>query len=201
MAVERGATIVAEVLGSASTADAHHITAPCAGEDRVRCGPWSSPWTTPASPRPTWPVDQRARHVHTAQRRGRSRGRGSKVFGSARAAHDLHQGRDRAPAGRRRRHRGGSGRAVHAAPAHPAHPRVSPRPIPRCPRSTWSPANPRHGPQAPRCPTASGSAATTARLFLARVRIRKRMLMRAAQAPSVLAGKAGPGLLNLSPSA
>ncbi|HBL08540.1 MAG TPA: beta-ketoacyl synthase, partial [Acidimicrobiaceae bacterium] len=31
MALERGATILAEVLGGASTADAHHITAPSPG--------------------------------------------------------------------------------------------------------------------------------------------------------------------------
>ncbi len=38
MALERGATIVAEVLGSASTADAHHITAPSpGGSGAARC--------------------------------------------------------------------------------------------------------------------------------------------------------------------
>jgi 3-oxoacyl-[acyl-carrier-protein] synthase II len=37
-AVERGATILGEVLGSASTADAHHITAPApGGSGAVRC--------------------------------------------------------------------------------------------------------------------------------------------------------------------
>ena len=38
MAVERGATILGEVLGSASTADAHHITAPApGGSGAVQC--------------------------------------------------------------------------------------------------------------------------------------------------------------------
>jgi len=38
MAIARGATILAEVLGSASTADAHHITAPApGGSGAIRC--------------------------------------------------------------------------------------------------------------------------------------------------------------------
>ena len=43
----RGATVLGEVLGGASTADAHHITAPAPGEERARCGAWSWPWPTP----------------------------------------------------------------------------------------------------------------------------------------------------------
>ena len=68
-AVARGATIYAEVAGAASTADAHHITAPAPdGAGAVACmelalgdagiGPPTSGTSTPTGPRPpstTWP--------------------------------------------------------------------------------------------------------------------------------------------------
>jgi hypothetical protein len=67
----RGATILAEILGGASTADAHHITAP----RRAASAPspawsWRSP--TPASTPATSP-HQRPRHLDPAQRRRRGR--------------------------------------------------------------------------------------------------------------------------------
>ena len=99
-----GRTILAEVLGSASTADAHHITAPSpGGEGAIRCirAALDDAGLEPDRHH----TDQRARHVDPVERPRRGRGRGRGVR-RARAGHHVDQGRDRPLARRGRRDRG-----------------------------------------------------------------------------------------------
>jgi 3-oxoacyl-[acyl-carrier-protein] synthase II len=157
-AVARGANIVGEVLGAASNADAHHITAPApGGTGAIKCMQLAlhDAGLTPADIKP----DQRARHQHAAQRRRRGRGRHRGVRCRRRAGH-LHQGRHR-PRTRRRRRAGGSGRAaVDGARAHPAHRGTTQLDegfeidLVMGAARPWTPGPP--------CRTASASAATTA---------------------------------------
>ena len=161
-AVARGATILGEVLGAASTADAHHITAPSpGGAGAVHCMELALADAGLAAGRHR--PHQRPRHVDAAQRRRRGRGRSPRcsarpgppvtstkgVTGHALGAAGAHRGGRRACC-----------RSQHAA--HPAHRRATTTADPELPAD-----RPRHGEPRPwtrvrRCRTASASAATTA---------------------------------------
>ena len=83
-AVERGATILGEVLGAGSTADAYHITAPSpGGSGAVACIELAL--ADAGLSAGGHPPDQRPRHVDAAERRGRGRG-GGQGLRHARAA-------------------------------------------------------------------------------------------------------------------
>ena len=114
----RGATILAEVLGSASNADAHHITAPSpGGAGAITCMRLAleDAGIDASDDRP----DQRARHVDTAERRRRGRGDRGAVR-HARSAGHVHQGRHRSRPRCGGRARGSRPRAVDAARTDPA---------------------------------------------------------------------------------
>ena len=74
-AVARGATILGEVLGAASNADAHHITAPVARRRRARSRACELALADAGLRAGDIAPDQRPRHVDAAQRRRRGRGR------------------------------------------------------------------------------------------------------------------------------
>ena len=75
VAVARGATILAEVLGGASTADAHHITAPSpGGRGALSC--MEIALVDRRTDGRRCRAGQRARHVHAAQRCRGGRGDG-----------------------------------------------------------------------------------------------------------------------------
>ena len=110
----RGATILGEVLGAASNADAHHITAPSpggVGRDRLHAAGARRrrararrhrPRSTPTARRPRSTTPPRPTAI-------------TEVFGAARPADHVDQGRHRPRARRRRRARGGRRAAVDAS--------------------------------------------------------------------------------------
>ena len=117
-AIARGAHLYAELAGAASTADAHHITAPSPdGSGAARC------MELALADALLSPAD--VTHVNT---HGTSTPPGDaaeaeaiyKVFGSPGPAGHFGERGDRPHAGRRRRHRGGGGCPHHAAPPDPA---------------------------------------------------------------------------------
>ena len=138
-AVARGATIYAELAGSASTADAHHITAPLPdGAGAVACMELALADAGITTGRRR--AHQRPRDVHPAQRPGRVPGHQQGVRRAGPAGH-LHQGRDRTRAGRRRGHRG-RGVGPHHPPRGSSPRRPATRsPIPRSP-CAWSHGEP-----------------------------------------------------------
>ena len=125
-AVARGATIYAELAGAASTADAHHITAPAPdGAGAVACMELALADAGIAAVRRR--AHQRPRHLDAAQRPGRGT-RHHQGVRRARAAGHLDQGRHRATGWRR--------------PARS-------RPWPACSRSTTAPSRPRPATRSP----------------------------------------------------
>jgi len=114
MAVARGATIYGEILGAASTADAHHITAPApGGTGAINCMSLAldDAHLAPSDIRQINAPPQLRRRGRSSERRVRP----------SQPANDQHQGRHRSSVGRRRRTRGGRRVALDAAPPHPAH--------------------------------------------------------------------------------
>ena len=121
-AVARGATIYAELAGTASTADAHHITAPSPdGSGAVACMELALADADIAPVRRR--AHQRPRHLDAPERPGRSAGHHQGVR-RAWAARDVDQGGDRPRARRGRRDRGGGWRADDPSRHHPADRRV-----------------------------------------------------------------------------
>ena len=117
-AVARGATIYAEVAGAASTADAHHITAPSPdGSGAVAC--MELALADAGDPALRRRAHQRARHLDPVERPGRGT-RHRQGVRRSRAAGHLDQGCDGTRAGGRRRHRGRGGRADDPPCDHPA---------------------------------------------------------------------------------
>ena len=114
-AVARGATIYAELAGAASTADAHHITAPAPdGSGAVACMELA---LVDAGIGPS-DVGHINAHGTSTPLNDLAEARAiAKVFGDARAARHLHQGGDRSWLGRGRRHRGRR-RGAHDRPRH-----------------------------------------------------------------------------------
>ena len=103
----RGANILGEILGSASNADAHHITAPSpGGVGAIACMRLALADSGIEAERRQ--AGQRARHVDATQRRGRGR-RGHRGVRRPQRAGRVDQGRHR-PCARRRRCTRGRGR-------------------------------------------------------------------------------------------
>ena len=116
-AVARGAHIYGELAGSASTADAHHITAPIPG------GSGAAACMTLAMEDAGVTPDQighiNAHGTSTPLNDKAESDAINKVFGGVRPAGDLHQGHHRPRARRLRGHRGGGRGPQHRAPADP----------------------------------------------------------------------------------
>ena len=155
----RGAHIYGEIMGGASTADAHHITAPSpGGAGAIACIELGARRSRHRAGR--HPPDQRPRHLDPAERRGRGRGDREGVRHAWSPGH-LDEGRHRPRARRGGRARGGRGAALDGAQADPADRRVRevrPRHAHRrrARRAAAVGARRRH------CRTRSASAATTA---------------------------------------
>ena len=158
-AVARGAHIYGELAGSASTADAHHITAPIpGGSGAAACMTLAmeDAGVAPDRDRP----HQRPRHLHPAQRPGRVRRHHQGVRRHL-APGDLDQGdhraRARAPAGPSRRWPWSRASSTGSSPRPPG----TSSPTPTSTSTSW-PGRPGRGSRARSCPTPSGSGATTA---------------------------------------
>ncbi len=158
-AVARGAHIYGELAGSASTADAHHITAPIPGGSGAAACMTLAMEDAAVDAGPDRP-HQRPRHLDPPQRPGRV-GRHHQGVRGLGPAGDLHQGHHRARTGCLRRHRGGGRAPQHGTPASSPPPPATSSPIPTS-TSTSSPERPARGTRPRSCPTRSGSAATTA---------------------------------------
>ena len=156
----RGATVLGEIMGGASTADAHHITAPApGGAGAVRCMELA---VADAGLQPDDIVHINAHGTSTPLNDAAEAEAIVKSVRHAGAAGHLHQGGHRTRPGRRRGHRG-RGRAVgHGnGPSFPPPTGTSP-PIPTWPPSASWPVRRLRGHRARPCPTPSASGATTA---------------------------------------
>ena len=134
-AVARGARIYGELAGSASTADAHHITAPIPGGSGAAACMTLAMEDAGGHARPDRP-HQRPRHLHPAQRPGRGR-RHRQGVRRLLPAGDLDQGDHRARARGRRGHRGGGRGPEHRAPARSPRPPATSSPTPTSTSTSW----------------------------------------------------------------
>ena len=145
-AVARGARIYGELCGSASTADAHHITAPIPG------GSGAAACMTLAMEDAGVTADadrahQRARDLHPLERSRRGR-RDHQGLREPRATGDLDQGHHRPRARGERCHRGRRGGAQHPSIGSSRRPPGTSSPTRRSPSTSW-PAPPGPGSPAP----------------------------------------------------
>ena len=149
-----GATILAEILGGASTADAHHITAPSpGGRGALSCMEiaLASAGLTAGDI-----VHVNAHGTSTPLNDAAEAEAMAKLFGTPGPAGHVDQGRHRPQPRRRRCHRGRRRRRVDAPQAHPADRGAPPRSTPSSPPSTSSWARPGRGSPARRCSNSFG---------------------------------------------
>ena len=157
----RGAEILGEIMGSASNADAYHITAPApGGGGAVACMELA---LADAGIRAEDIRHVNAHGTSTPLNDAAEAEALAKIFGLPGPVVTSTKGVTGHALGRGGRHRGGGGPAGHPARPHPADGRPRATSTRSSPRSTSSSARPGRGSRARRCRTPSASAATTAR--------------------------------------
>ena len=159
-AVARGARIYGELAGAASTADAHHITAPApGGSGAAACMQLAmdDAGIDPGRGRP----HQRPRHLDPAQRPGRVGRHRQGVRAPTRPPVTSTKGVTGHGLGASGAIEAVAARAHHRPRAASRRPPATRSPTPRSTSTSW-PARPGRGSPARSCPTRSASAATTA---------------------------------------